>query len=177
VSGLEYSNASGRGLVPFFAKGKALMSRLYSEVGEQWLPNSVFRGVRANRRPRRASLACLTCHGRSHSSTQGNTPTRTVFKSFPGLLLTSTLPIPTNVFNENPRNGSQLLSTRDPLSVHTTTVNFRKFVSRVGPFFWLQDGIEEIVNWKKGWKVTVMWMIAYRFLCQLVSPHVLQTTN
>jgi len=110
----------------------------------------------------------------SPPSAQGNTPTRTVFKNLPGLLLTSTFP---NAFNENPRNVSQLLSTRDPLSVHTTTVNFRRFVSRVGPLFWLQDGIEEIVTWKKGWKVTVMWMIAYSFLCQLVSPDVLRTAN
>jgi len=101
----------------------------------------------------------------SPSSAQGNTPTRTVFKNIPGLLLTSALPISTNPFNENPRNESQLLSTRDPLSVHTTTVNFRRFVSRVGPVFWLQDRIEETVTWRKGWKVTVMWMIAYCFLC------------
>jgi hypothetical protein len=113
----------------------------------------------------------------SPSSAPGNTPTRTVFKNLPGLLLTSTLPIATNVFNENPRNDSQLLSTRDPLSVHTTTVNFRRFVGRVGPVFWLQDRIEEIVTWKKGWKVTVMWMVAYTFLCQLVSPDVLRTAN
>lgn len=114
----------------------------------------------------------------SPSSTQGNnTPTRTVFKNLPGLLLTSTLPITTNAFNENPRNDSQLLSTRDPLSVPTTTVNFRRFVSRVGPVFWLQDKLEEIVTWRKGWKVTVMCMVAYSFLCQLVSPDVLRTAN
>jgi hypothetical protein len=111
-------------------------------------------------------------------SAQGNTtPTRTVFKNLPGLLLTSALPIPTNPFNENPRNVSQVLSTRDPLSVPTITVNFRRFVSRVGPLFWLQDRIEEIVTWRKGWKVTVMWMIAYSFLCQLVSPAVQRTAN
>lgn len=113
----------------------------------------------------------------SPSSAQGNTPTRTVFKNLPGLLLSSTIPIATNVFSENPRNVPQLLSTRDPLSVPTTTVNFRRFVSRVGPLFWLQDRIEEIVTWRKGWKVTVMWMIAYSFLCQLVSPDVLRTAN
>lgn len=111
----------------------------------------------------------------SPSSAQANTPTRTVFKNLPGLLLTS-LPIAIDVFNGNPRNVSQLLSTRDPLSVHTTTVNFRRFVSRVGPLFWLQDRIEEIVTWK-GWKGTVMWMIAYSFLCQLVSPDVLRTAS
>lgn len=111
----------------------------------------------------------------SPSSTQGNTPTRTVFKNLPGLLL-GTLPIP-SAFNENPRNVSQLLSTRDPLSVPTTTVNFRRFASRVGPMFWLQDRIEEIVTWRKGWKVTVMWMVAYSFLCRLVCPVVLRTAS
>lgn len=113
----------------------------------------------------------------SPSSAQGNTPTRAVFKNLPGLLLTSTFPIPTNVFSENPRNVSQLLSTRDPLSVPTTTVNFRRFVSKVGPLFWLQDRIEEIVAWRKGWKVTVMWMIAYSFICRLVCLHVLRTAK
>jgi len=112
----------------------------------------------------------------SPSSAQGNTPTRTVFKNLPGLLL-GTLPIPTSAFNENPRNVSQLLSTRDPLSVPTTTVNFRRFASRVGPMFWLQDRIEEIVTWRKGWKVTVMWMVAYSFLCRLVCPVVLRTAS
>jgi len=113
----------------------------------------------------------------SPSSAQGNTPTRAVFKNLPGLLLTSTLQIPTNALNENPRNVSQLLSTRDPLSVPTTTVNFRRFVSRVGPVFWLQDRIEEIVTWRKGWKVTVIWTIAYSFFCQLVCLDLLRIAS
>jgi hypothetical protein len=108
----------------------------------------------------------------SPSSPSGNTPTRAVFGNLPGLLLASSLQIPTDFLNENPRNVSQLLSTRDPLSVPTTTVNFRRFVSRVGTVFWLQDRIEEILTWKKGWKVTVLWMIAYSFLCEpgVLSP-------
>jgi hypothetical protein len=106
------------------------------------------------------------------SSSPGNTQTRTVFGNLPGLLLASSLQIPTNVSNENPRKVSQLMSTRDSLSVPTTTVNFRRFISKVGPVFWLQDRVEEIVTWKKGWKVTVLWMMAYSFLCQLglLSP-------
>lgn len=101
------------------------------------------------------------------SAAQSNTPTRTIFGNLPDLLLSSTLQIPTNLSSENPRNVSQLLSTRDPLSVPTTTVNFRRFISRISPVFWLQDRIEEVVTWKKGWKVTAMWMIAYSFLCKL----------
>ena len=96
-------------------------------------------------------------------------PTRSVFGNLPSLLLTSSLQIPTNPFNENPRNVSQLLSTRDHLSIPITTVNFRRFIGKIGPIFWLQDRIEEIVTWRKGWKVTMMWMIAYSFLCELGS--------
>jgi hypothetical protein len=105
----------------------------------------------------------------SPSSAQGSTQARSVFGNLPSLLLTSSLQIPTNAFNENPGNVSQLLSTRDPLSIPITTVNFRRFIGKIGPIFWLQDRIEEIVTWRKGYKVTVMWMVAYSFLCELRS--------
>jgi len=103
----------------------------------------------------------------SPSTAQGNPATRTVFGNLPSLLLASSLQIPTNQSTENPRNVSQLMSTRDPLSVPITTVNFRRFISRIGPVFWLQDRVEEIITWRKGWKVTVLWMAIYSFLCQL----------
>ena len=90
--------------------------------------------------------------------------TRTVIGNIPSLLLAS---IPTNNSTENPQDVVRLMSTRDPLSVPITTVNFRRFISRIGPVFWLQDRIEEIIAWRKGWKVTVLWMAVYSFLCQL----------
>ena len=69
----------------------------------------------------------------------------------------------------NPHNNDpKLLSTKDPLSIPITTVNFRRFVAKVGPIFWLQDRIEEIVMWRKGWKYTAVWMCAYTFLCEYV---------
>ncbi|KAI0270037.1 integral peroxisomal membrane peroxin-domain-containing protein [Gloeopeniophorella convolvens] len=106
------------------------------------------------------------------------TPTRSVFGNLPGLLLASSLQIPTGAPAENPRNVTQLMSTRDPLSVPITTVNFRRFISKIGPVFWLQDRVEEIVTWRKGWKVTVMWMSIYAFLCYyprllLVLPNII----
>ncbi|EPQ54424.1 hypothetical protein GLOTRDRAFT_111255 [Gloeophyllum trabeum ATCC 11539] len=93
-------------------------------------------------------------------------------------ILLSTLPNPPPA----PRNAAtgapqgQLLSTRDPLSIPITSVNFRRFVSKSGPIFWLQDRIEEVVMWRKGWKVTGVWMSAYAFLCYfprliLLLPH------
>ncbi|KAH9080385.1 integral peroxisomal membrane peroxin-domain-containing protein [Lactarius deliciosus] len=90
---------------------------------------------------------------------------RTVFGNLPSLLLASSLQISTVHSPENPRNVSQLMSTRDPLSVPTTTINFRRFISKIGPVFWLQDRIEEIITWRKGWKVTALWMAVYSFLC------------
>ncbi|KAI0313851.1 integral peroxisomal membrane peroxin-domain-containing protein [Amylostereum chailletii] len=97
-------------------------------------------------------------------SIRSNSPIRSTFGNLPGMLLASALPIPANIPEGSTRKGP-LLSTRDPLSVPITTVNFRRFISKVGPVFWLQDRIEEIVLWRKGWKTTVMWMAAYAFLC------------
>jgi Integral peroxisomal membrane peroxin len=80
----------------------------------------------------------------------------------PQLLLS---PIP-NLPSQDPRAGSSaLLSSRNPLSIPITSANFRRFVPRVGPVFWLQDRIEEVLTWKRGWKVTLVWMAAYSFIC------------
>ncbi|KAF8639057.1 hypothetical protein AX17_001753 [Amanita inopinata Kibby_2008] len=71
-----------------------------------------------------------------------------------------------------------LLSIKDPLSVPIMSANFRRFVSCVGPVFWLQDRVEEIIMWRKGWKVTCAWMTAYGFFCYLPQlilclPHII----
>lgn len=93
-------------------------------------------------------------------------PTKSGF-NFQQALLSSTLHLPANA-PATPRAAKgtpKLLSTRDPLSIPITTVNFRRFVSKVGPVFWLQDRMEEIVMWRKGWKYTAVWICAYTFLC------------
>ncbi|GJJ13383.1 hypothetical protein Clacol_007636 [Clathrus columnatus] len=76
--------------------------------------------------------------------------------SFTSTLLSSTLFLPTlpetTTFSKD--DHEKLLSSREPLSLPTTTVNFRRFVTRSGPVFWLQDRIEEIIMWRRGWKVT-----------------------
>lgn len=69
-----------------------------------------------------------------------------------------------------------LLSTKDPLSLPIMSNNFKRFVSKVGPVFWVQDRVEEILLWKKGWRVTGTWMAVYAFLCfhprmVLLLPH------
>src|SRR6266545_3177143 len=83
--------------------------------------------------------------------------------SIPQLLLSASLPPLTpqpgassssTTFNPRKRmdpDGPTLLSSKDPLSLPIMTNNFKRFVVAVGPVFWLQDRIEEIVLWKKGW--------------------------
>ncbi|KZV64763.1 hypothetical protein PENSPDRAFT_745287 [Peniophora sp. CONT] len=96
----------------------------------------------------------------------GFSPGRSVFSNVPGVLLNSALQIPAGVqLPANPKGSIALLSTRDPLSVPITTTNFRRFISKVGPVFWLQDRIEEIIFWRKGTKFTATFMAIYAFLC------------
>lgn len=83
-------------------------------------------------------------------------------------ILTSALSVSSSPAPSSPRKtASKLLSNRDQLSIPITAVNFRRFVSRTGSVFWLQDRIEEIVMWRKGWRVTGAWMGAYAFLCKI----------
>ncbi|CDO69912.1 hypothetical protein BN946_scf184884.g71 [Trametes cinnabarina] len=97
------------------------------------------------------------------------------------MLLSSALQMPTNApstprMHDAKKGALRLLSTRDPLSIPITTVNFRRFVAKSGPIFWLQDRVEEIVLWKRSWKYTLVWMAGYAFLCYfprliLLIPH------
>ena len=108
-----------------------------------------------------------------HSSVSPTEPTtsvpaKTMLGNLPAMLLASTAGIPTSGNFSGQRGPGTLVSTRDPLSIPTTTVNFRRFVSKVGPIFWLQDRIEEILMWKRGWKVTTVWMAVYTFLCEFL---------
>ncbi|KZT09213.1 uncharacterized protein LAESUDRAFT_742069 [Laetiporus sulphureus 93-53] len=119
----------------------------------------------------------LSSHGQSGSNMLS--PSKLAFTTIPQLLLISTLQVPANA-PPAPRTAKgvqRLLSTRDPLSIPSTTVNFKRFVARVGPVFWLQDRLEEILMWRKGTRYTTVWMAAYGFLCYfprlvLLLPHV-----
>ncbi|KAJ7117726.1 integral peroxisomal membrane peroxin-domain-containing protein [Mycena epipterygia] len=107
-------------------------------------------------------------HRRTDSASSITSPSKTAVNLLPQLLLSS---LPSNTSQQattNPRAKQQsktLLSSRDPLSVPILTVNFKRFIERVGPIFWLQDRIEEIILWKRGWKVTGVWIAAYAFFC------------
>ena len=118
----------------------------------------------------------------SPASTQPMSPSRAGGSNLTSILLTSALQLPANT-PTTPRtygkakDAPRLLSTRDPLSIPITTVNFRRFVARAGPIFWLQDRVEEIVLWKRSWKYTLVWMAAYAFLCTFVVLVVLRVSN
>ena len=105
--------------------------------------------------------------------------------SIPQLLLSASLPPLTPQPGSsssstalNPRkrmdpDGPVLSSSKDPLSLPIMTNNFKRFVMAVGPVFWLQDRIEEIALWKKGWLWTTIWIAAYSLLCtHVVRLHV-----
>lgn len=46
---------------------------------------------------------------------------------------------------------------KEPLSLPTTTRNFRGFVQKSGPIFYFQDAVEATLAWDD-WAWTVMWM-------------------
>ncbi|KAF8881838.1 hypothetical protein CPB84DRAFT_1817224 [Gymnopilus junonius] len=107
----------------------------------------------------------------SSTATSLSSPT---LSFIPQLLLSASLP-PTK--KSEPENVI-LLSSGDPLSLPIMSTNFKRFVSIIGPVFWLQDRIEEIVLWKRGWMRTAVWMAAYSFLCFyprviLLLPHII----
>lgn len=88
--------------------------------------------------------------------------------SFSNILISSAINFPTSPPpNTNHGTGApSLLTNKDPLALQITTANFRRFVSRVGFVFWLQDRIEEILMWRKGWKYTSAWLVGYGVICE-----------
>ncbi|KAJ7880070.1 hypothetical protein B0H14DRAFT_2708467 [Mycena olivaceomarginata] len=87
-----------------------------------------------------------------------SSPAKNAVNLIPQLLLSSLPSNPPHQGPSNPRAKQQintLLSSRDPLSVPILTVNFKRFIER----------IEEIVLWKRGWKITSVWIAAYAFFC------------
>lgn len=113
----------------------------------------------------------------SPSSSAPLSPSKLVFSNIPAMLLSSTLQIPSNPVVDARGGGVKLMSTKDPLSIPIMTVNFKRFTSKVGPVYWMQDRIEEILTWKKGWKVTAVWMSAYAFLCEPSFPFPVSRVN
>ncbi|KAH9480863.1 hypothetical protein JR316_0007465 [Psilocybe cubensis] len=77
---------------------------------------------------------------------------------------TSTTPTLPNLKRTGLPESYTLMSTKDPLSLPIMSTNFKRFVTIIGPVFWLQDRIEEIILWKRGTLRTAVWMAAYAFI-------------
>ena len=92
------------------------------------------------------------------------TPTKQPF-NIPSAILSAgiTMPSPSP---RTTRNAPNMLSTREALSLPAVTSHFRRFAAKSGPLWWFIDRIEEVLLWKKGWKVTAAWMAAYSFICE-----------
>ncbi|KAF5377889.1 hypothetical protein D9615_006804 [Tricholomella constricta] len=110
-------------------------------------------------------------------------PTTAAFSLLPQMLLSSTFqpsslgPKEKDKNSTGSSNAPLLLTTRDPLSLPTTSANFKRFVAKAGPIFWFQDRVEEVVMWRRGWRVTGVWMAIYAFFCYFPKmvfaiPHV-----
>lgn len=52
---------------------------------------------------------------------------------------------------------------KEPLSLPTTTKNFRAFVQKSGPIFYFQDAVEATLAWDD-WAWTSMWMAIWAFV-------------
>ncbi|WFD41951.1 hypothetical protein MPSI1_000589 [Malassezia psittaci] len=72
------------------------------------------------------------------------------------------------VKGEPPRLPTQ--KRKPPLSLTTTSINFRGFVQKSGPVFYFQDNVESTLMWDD-WPWTVMWMGIWA----VVSPAILVT--
>ncbi|KAG8905234.1 hypothetical protein FRB99_000401 [Tulasnella sp. 403] len=99
-----------------------------------------------------------------------NTPSANGRFNVPSMLLSQALsslpsPLPSQGQVRRPDGQQVLASARDPLSLPIMTANFRRFIGKCGPVFWLQDRVEEVVMWRKGTAYTGAWIAAYVFLC------------
>ena len=71
-----------------------------------------------------------------------------------------------NVKGEPPRLPTE--KRKPPLSLATTSVNFRGFVQKSGPVFYFQDNVESTLMWDD-WPWTVMWMGIWAVLCTYIA--------
>ncbi|KAK1926478.1 integral peroxisomal membrane peroxin-domain-containing protein [Papiliotrema laurentii] len=95
------------------------------------------------------------------------------------MLLSSLLPpnlpkIPQTNKAGGPGRPRELSTQREALSLPLVSNNFRRFVTKVGPVFWLQDRVEEVLFWRKPkwtWAYLIVWtFIAFNPRILLLLP-------
>ncbi|KAG6808953.1 hypothetical protein H0H92_002254 [Tricholoma furcatifolium] len=109
----------------------------------------------------------------SAPSTLPTSPTNAAFSVLPQMLFSSAIPA-----SPTPSKKGTLLTNKEALSIPITTVNFKRFVAKSTSIWWMQDRVEEVVMWQRGWRVTGCWMAAYAFFCYFPKmifaiPHLL----
>ncbi|GAA6039305.1 hypothetical protein JCM8097_003254 [Rhodosporidiobolus ruineniae] len=72
------------------------------------------------------------------------------------LLISSVLKVPAST--------TTVQGGKEPLSLQTTSVNFRRFVQKSGPIFVAQDAVEAVLRWEDPTK-TLFFASAWGFLC------------
>ncbi|EIW68836.1 hypothetical protein M231_03663 [Tremella mesenterica] len=102
------------------------------------------------------------------TSKKFSVPTGSISANVSDLVLSSLLPpnlpkLPPTSSKSEPGRVKELSSQRESLSVPLLSYNFRRFVTRVGPLFWLQDRVEEVLFWRKPiW--TWGWLMLWTFV-------------
>ena len=151
-------------------KSSSLLSTTMATFEYVEIPADVIRLKPATLEPATKIMTSLPDTARTPSATSSTplSPAKAALALVPQMLLSASIPTTPLPTGTAPAPHA-LLSARDPLSVPIMTANFRRFVSKVGPVFWLQDRVEEIILWKKGWKRTTVWLAVYGFFCTSLS--------
>ncbi|KAG6824888.1 hypothetical protein H0H92_005519 [Tricholoma furcatifolium] len=85
----------------------------------------------------------------SPPSTLPTSPTNAAFSVIPQMLFSSAIPA-----SPTPSKKGNLLTNKEALSIPITTANFKRFVAKSTSIWWMQDRVEEVVMWQRGWRVT-----------------------
>ncbi|EGG12104.1 uncharacterized protein MELLADRAFT_59314 [Melampsora larici-populina 98AG31] len=74
----------------------------------------------------------------------------------------------------SPNQASISSNDKESLSLQTTTINFKNFVSKSDPIFWFQDRVEDILTWKDALRTTFwacLWAWLRLSLCLISINH------
>lgn len=169
-----FNNEQLGGLLTATYKQKATSMSMYKGIDLEYVHIPSYASwIDENKNASQSSMKVATAPPKSEPSTVSppspsqvpQTPSKQPF-NIPSAILASGISLPSPA-PRSPRKAPDLMSTKEPLSLPTTTNHFRRFAAKSGPIWWIQDRAEEILLWKRGWKLTAAWMSAYAFLCKI----------
>lgn len=149
--------------------GDAGKSSIYRSRLASFPPPSSIQGGSQGKSPQDA--AAIAAQGGSKEDKPSHFSAASLSNGVADMFLSSILPssIPKTAPTAGKRTSSTrswpLTSQREPLALPAMTNNFRRFVARCGPVFWLQDRVEEVLFWKKPvW--TWAYLLGWGFVCE-----------